>query len=384
VTARNADRLGRLGVWTWLDMLPAPQAADFARQLEAWGYSALWFPEAVGRDPFSIISYLAGGTERLVFATGIANVYARDAMTMRAIQQTVGELSGGRFVLGLGVSHAPMVAGLRGHAYGKPVTTMRDYLDRMEKATYVGPSPAEETPVVIAALRPKMLALAAERCAGAHPYNSTPEHTARARTILGAGPTLAPEQMVLHETDPTKARTVARQNLAVYLGLPNYQNNWKWLGFEDADFADGGSDRLIDAVVAWGTEDAIRARIQAHFDAGADHVCIQAFRADGEPGPDLELLAALAPTPAPAARSEPKRPARKKKPAARKKKPAARKKKPTARKKKPAARKKKPTVRTKKSTSRKKKPVARKKKPAARKKPGARKKAKRPARKRRK
>jgi probable F420-dependent oxidoreductase len=313
MTARNAERLGRLGVWTWLDMLPAPKAVELARQVEGWGYSALWFPEAVGRDPFSIISYLAAHTKQLVFATGIANIYARDAMTMRAIQQTVGELSGGRFVLGLGVSHAPMVAGLRGHAYGKPVATMRAYLEGMEKATYLGPNPTEETPVVIAALRPKMLALAAERCAGAHPYNVTPEHTARAREILGKGPTLAPEQMVLRETDPAKARAIARKNLAVYLGLPNYQNNWRWLGFDDADFANGGSDRLIDAVVAWGDERTIEARIQAHFEAGADHVCIQAFRPDGEPGPDLRLLEALAPRPA--AKSKAK-PAAKKKPAA--------------------------------------------------------------------
>src|SRR5690606_28821942 len=120
-------------------------------------YSALWLPEAVGRDPFSFISHLAAHTQRLVFATGIANIYARDAMTMRAIQQTVGELSGGRFVLGLGVSHAPLVAGLRGHAYGKPVATMRAYLEAMEKAMYVGPAPAEETPIVLAALRPRML-----------------------------------------------------------------------------------------------------------------------------------------------------------------------------------------------------------------------------------
>jgi probable F420-dependent oxidoreductase len=306
MTARNAERLGRLGVWTFFEMLPAPKAAQLAQQVEALGYSALWFPEAVGRDPFSLISYLAAQTKRLVFATGIANIYARDAVTMRAIQETVGELSGGRFVLGLGVSHAPMVAGLRGHAYGKPVATMRAYLEAMEKAPYFGPKPAEETPVVIAALRPNMLRLAAERCAGAHPYNVTPEHTARARELLGKGPTLATEQMVLRETDPAKARAIARKNLAVYLGLPNYMNNWRWLGFDDADFANGGSDRLIDAVVAWGDERAIEARIQAHFDAGADHVCIQPFRADGEPGPDLGLLEALAP-----------RPAAKKKPAAR-------------------------------------------------------------------
>ena len=297
MTARSAERLGRLGVWTFLELLPTPKAVEFVRQVEAWGYSSIWFPEAVGRDPFSFISYLAAHTERLVFATGIANIYARDAMSLRAIQQTVGELSGSRFVLGLGVSHAPMVAGMRGHTYGKPVATMRAYLEAMEKAPYMGPAPAEETPLVIAALRPNMLRLAAERCAGAHPYNVTPEHTARAREILGRGPTLAPEQMVLRESDPTKARAVARKNLGIYLTLPNYQNNWKWLGFDDADFAKGGSDRLIDAVVAWGDERAIRARIQAHFDAGADHVCIQAFRPDGEPGPDLGLLEALAPLP---------------------------------------------------------------------------------------
>jgi probable F420-dependent oxidoreductase len=298
MTARNAARLGRLGVWTFFDMLPATKAVELTQKIEAWGYSALWFPEAVGRDPFSIISHLAAHTKKLVFATGIANIYVRDAMGMRAIQQTVGELSGNRFVLGLGVSHAPMVAGLRGHAYGKPVTTMRAYLDAIEKATYLGPAPSEETPIVIAALRPNMLKLAAERCAGAHPYNVTPEHTVRAREILGKGPTLAPEQMVLRETEPSKARAIARKNLTIYLTLPNYQNGWRWLGFDDADFASGGSDRLIDAIVAWGDEKAITARIQAHFDAGADHVCIQTFRPDGEAGPDLRLLEALAPRPA--------------------------------------------------------------------------------------
>jgi len=162
---------------------------------------------------------------------------------------------------------------------------MRGYLDAMEKAVYTGPKPAEETPIVIAALRPKMLALAAERTAGAHPYNVTPEHTARARKILGSGPTLAPEQMVLLETSPSKAREVARKNLAIYLTLPNYANNWRWLGFGDADFASGGSDRLIDAIVAWGDEKAIAARVKAHFDAGADHVCIQVVDAVNDTPP---------------------------------------------------------------------------------------------------
>jgi probable F420-dependent oxidoreductase len=165
----------------------------------------------------------------------------------------------------------------------------------MKKALYRAPGPREETPILIAALRRNMLRLAAEHASGAHPYLVTPEHTARARQVLGRGPLLAPEQMVLLETDAARARGVARNNLRIYLGLPNYQNNLRELGFDDADFKDGGSERLVDALVAWGDEKAIRARIQAHHDAGADHVCIQPFRADGAPGPDLALLERLAP-----------------------------------------------------------------------------------------
>lgn len=286
---------GRLGVWTWIDTMGAKEVADFAVRIEELGYSMLWVPEAVGRDPFSILGYLAARTSKLVLGTGIANIYARDPMTMRAIQHTLAEASGGRFVLGLGVSHAPMVAGIRGHEYGKPVTTMRNYLDAMEKALYMGPKAAEEAPIVLAALRPNMLRLSAERTAGAHPYFVSPEHTARAREILGEGPILAPEQKVLLETDASRAREIARANMKTYLGLPNYQNSLRWLGFGDEDLADGGSDRLVDAIVAWGDEKAIAERIQAHRDAGADHVCIQPLRADGVPGPDLRILEALAP-----------------------------------------------------------------------------------------
>ena len=286
--------LGRLGVWTFLDALP-PEAAEFARKIEGWGYSALWIPEAVGADPFVTHTWLAAHTDRIVLATGIANIYARDAMTMRAARDALGAVSGGRFLLGIGVSHAPMVTAIRGHEYGKPVATMRAYLEAMEKAPFVGPAPKEEAPIVLAALRPKMLGLAAKRARGAHPYFVPPEHTARAREILGPGPWLCPEQMVLLETDPSKAREVARKNSQIYLGLPNYQNNLKWLGYDDSDFENGGSDRLIDAIVAWGDEKAIAARIQAHRDAGADHVCIQALRPDGAMGPDLRILEALAP-----------------------------------------------------------------------------------------
>jgi probable F420-dependent oxidoreductase len=172
-------------VWTWLDSLSAAEAADFAARIEELGYSMLWVPEAVGRDPFAMLGYLAARTSKLVLATGIANIYARDPMTMRAIQHTLAEASGGRFVLGLGVSHAPMVTGIRGHEYGKPVTTMRNYLDSMEKALYLGPKADQEAPIVIAALRQNMLRLAAEKASGAHPYFVPPEHTARAREILG-------------------------------------------------------------------------------------------------------------------------------------------------------------------------------------------------------
>jgi probable F420-dependent oxidoreductase len=288
--------LGKLGVWNWLDAMSGPEAAEFAHKLEGWGYSALWVPEAVGRDPFATLGYLAGKTEKLILATGIANIYARDPMTMHAIHKTVADLGDGRFILGLGVSHAHLVSKVRGHEYGKPVSTMRSYLESMEGALYQGRQPKQEAPVVLAALRPRMLALSGEKTRGAHPYFVPPEHTARAREILGQGPWLCPEQMVLLETDPTKARDLARKHMAMYLGLPNYQNNLKWLGFEDADFQDGGSDRVVDAIMAWGDEKAIQERIQAHWDAGADHVCIQPFRPDGERAPDLRLLEALAPS----------------------------------------------------------------------------------------
>jgi probable F420-dependent oxidoreductase len=291
----EVDRLGRLGVWSWLDALSVDETKAFAQRIEAWGYRALWIPEAIGREPFALLAFLASSTTRLVLATGIANIYARDALSMRAAQLTLAELSQGRFLLGLGVSHAPMVQGLRGHSYGKPVAAMRDYVDAMERAPYVGPQPPEAPPLVLAALRRRMLELAAERARGAHPYLVPPEHTARAREILGKGAWLCPEQMVLLETDAAKARGIARQNLRIYLGLPNYQANLRWLGFSDADFQDGGSDRLVDAIVAWGDEKAIAARIRAHHDAGADHVCIQPFRPDGKPGPDLRILEALAP-----------------------------------------------------------------------------------------
>lgn len=287
--------LGKLGVWSFVDNYTAEETLAFAKKVEAWGYSALWLPEAVGRDPFSLIGYLTAHTKQLIFATGIANIYARDAMSLNAIRKTLSELAPNRFILGLGVSHAPLVSDLRGHDYKKPVTTMRNYLAAMDSALYMAPEPAELAPILIGALRTNMLKLAAEKTRGAHPYFVTPEHTAKARVTLGPDALLCPEQMVMLETDAVTARRVARQQMDTYLGLPNYRNNLLELGFDEVDFADGGSDRLVDAIVAWGDEKAIRARLQAHWDAGADHVCVQALRSDGELGPDLRLLELLAP-----------------------------------------------------------------------------------------
>jgi probable F420-dependent oxidoreductase len=181
----------------------------------------------------------------------------------------------GRFVLGLGVSHQPMVEGLRGQTYERPLAAMREYLERMDAAMYVAAEPAEPPRRVLAALGPKMLTLAAERTDGAHPYNVPPEHTAGAREILGPEKLLAPEQAVLLETDPTEARRIGRSHVAIYRDLPNYMNNLRRFGITDDDIADGGSDRLVDMLVAWGDVDAIRARVQAHLDAGADHVAVQ-------------------------------------------------------------------------------------------------------------
>jgi probable F420-dependent oxidoreductase len=289
-------KLAKLGVWAGMDAFTAQEAAAFAKRVEAWGYGALWIPEAMGRNSFAHAAWLLANTTSLVIATGIANIYARDWVAAASAQNALNEQSGGRFLLGLGVSHIPLVEGFRGQHYDRPVETMRAYLKGMKKSFYGAPPPPEPPQTVIAALGPKMLALAREEADGAHPYNITPEHTASARKMLGPGKLLCPEQMILAEADPAKARARARAHLAIYLSLPNYVNNWKRLGFIEADFANGGSDRLVDGTVAWGSDEAIRARLKAHWDAGADHVCIQALGgAARPPKPDEELLKRFAP-----------------------------------------------------------------------------------------
>ena len=284
--AQKSIQLGAFGVWTFqLDALPAARMQETVAELEEIGYGAVWFGEALGREALSKAALLLAGTERVVIATGIANIYARDPVTMAAAQKTLAEAYPSRFLLGLGVSHIPLVERVRGHRYDKPVPTMRAYLDAMDQAPYQAVPPPSKPPRVLAALGPLMLKLAAERTDGAHPYNTTPKHTAQARELLGPDPYLCPEQAVILEKDPAKARAIARKFLEIYLGLPNYTNNWLRLGFQETDLANGGSDRLIDAVVSWGDLKTVVSRIQEHHAAGADHVCIQVLTDDSKTFP---------------------------------------------------------------------------------------------------
>ncbi len=286
--------IGRLGVWSILDGMTAGETSAFARKVEGLGYSAMWIAEAVGREPFAHAGYLAAHTQRLIIATGIANIWARDPMTMIAGARTLAELSGGRFVLGIGVSHEPLVR-IRGREFVKPYSYMREYLPRMKSALYMAAKPKAEPPIVIAALHPRMLALAAQQTRGTHTYFVPPEHTARARAMIGPDAWICAAQAVLLQTDPRQARDVAREYMKTYIRLPNYANMLKALGFTDADLADGGSDRLVDAVVAWGDEEQIRQRIAAHHQAGATHVCILPLRNDKRPQPDESTIELLAP-----------------------------------------------------------------------------------------
>ncbi len=226
--------LGRVGIWTGnLDAQPIGQVPEIAAELESLGYDALWLPEVAGRDPFVNAALVLGGTERLIVATGIATIYSRDPIAMASVWKTLTDAFPDRFILGLGVSHQPAVEGIRKHEYGPPLTAMREYLDGMDVAPYFAKPPKAEPVRALAALGPKMLALAAERAIGAHPYFVPVEHTAIARETMGQDAWLMPEQMAVLETDATKAREIARGTMAIYLTLPNYVNNLRRLGWTD-------------------------------------------------------------------------------------------------------------------------------------------------------
>ncbi len=284
--------LGRLGIWYPMDRLDGGQIRTFLGMIERLGYDTLWYPESRGYESLSLAGFMLANSTKLKVGSSIASTYARDAFTAQRGLLTLSGLYGKRFILGLGVSHAPMVEKLRGHEYQKPVPAMRAYLDALvqrEKGT-------EEWPVAIAALGPLMLKLAAERTRGALPYNTTPAHTAMARKVLGPDKWLVAEQKVTLETDAAKARALGRKELERYLALDNYRNNWLRLGFTEQDLSNGGSDRFIDAMVLWGDAEKVKAGLRAHLDAGATQVCIQPVHAEGDFAARDRMLAALADT----------------------------------------------------------------------------------------
>lgn len=286
---------GSLGVWFSTNGLDSTQLVELAQGVERLGYSHLWYPESLAYECLSLGGFLLSRTDSLVLATGIANIYGRDPMAAAQGHDGLNALSGGRFLLGLGVSHIPLVKDRRGHDYGKPVSTMRAYVEAIAEAQVEPRLRMAERNIVLAALGPKMLKLSAETTRGALPYNVTPEHTAMARETLGPDAWLCVEQKICLTTSEADARAVAAQQLTRYMPLPNYRNNWLRQGFNEADLEGSGSPRFLDAMVAWGDEAAVRRRLDEHFQAGATHVCIQPFDPTGAPTPDWRALEAFGP-----------------------------------------------------------------------------------------
>jgi probable F420-dependent oxidoreductase len=269
--------LGRVGIWTAsLDAMPPAAAGQIAAELEAQGWGALWSGEAYGREAFTQAGLLLAATRRMRVATGIANIWARDAVAANAASRTLAAAYGRRFVLGLGVSHRPLVERVRGGSYAKPVSAMRDYLTAMAGATFYAAEAGEPgPPVLVAALGPRMLQVSRELADGSHPYLVTPAQTAAVRTALGPDKIVAVEMGAVLTSDRETALRRAHAHLEIYTGLPNYRNNWLRGGFDETDLIRGGSDRLAEALIAWGDEAAILRRVREHLDAGADHVCVQ-------------------------------------------------------------------------------------------------------------
>jgi probable F420-dependent oxidoreductase len=283
-----------LGVFAFLDSLDGDRNVEFARAVERLGYSALWIVEASGRNSLTHAAWLLARTDTLIVGTGVASIWARAASSMAAGARTSAELSRGRFILGIGTNNQ-ISAAMRGLPYDRPVTYMREYLRAMKSAAYHAPAPPEEIPVLLAANNPKMLRLAGTDAHGSLTYFNPPEHTARAREIIGSARWLCAEQAVMLETNAATARAASRAYIKLYLKIPAYLKKLRALGFGDDDFAGGGSDRLVDAIVAWGNEAVLRDRIDAHYEAGATHVCILPLGVTGGVSPDLRVLQALAP-----------------------------------------------------------------------------------------
>ena len=284
-----------LGIWCSTNTLDADGLMATVEGVERRGYQTLWYPESLSYECFAMGGYLLSRTSSLQVASGIANIYARDAVTSAQGHDSLNRMYGERFLLGLGVSHVPLVEGARGHVYTKPVATMRAYLSAMAQANIDPTIRNQDRDVVLAALGPKMLSLSAEMTKGSLPYCVTPEHTAEAREIMGAESWLCVEQKVCITPDEDTARWIARQQMARYMALDNYRKNWFRLGFTEDEVTGDGAARFLDAMVVWGGENRIRDVIEAHKRAGADQVVLQMFRPDGGPGVDPRALDAFAP-----------------------------------------------------------------------------------------
>jgi probable F420-dependent oxidoreductase len=282
-------QLGRIGIWSGQFWGERTEVVEAAAELEELGFGTLWFPNRP--SAFELARGLLDATRRVVVASGIVSIWTHTARDAAAAHHAITEAHPDRFLLGLGVSHPHLVDREEPGRYSRPVAKMREYLDELDAA----PTPVPTSERVLAALGPRMLALARDRSAGAHPYLVTADHTRRAREALGPERLLAVEQAVALESDPARARGIAREHLSRYLTAPNYANNWFRLGFTPDDVADGGSDRLVDALVAWGSLDVILDRIAQHHQAGADHVCIQVVTAtpQGMPREEWRTLAAV-------------------------------------------------------------------------------------------
>lgn len=283
------------GVWLAPEALTAGELVALARSIEGMGYTTLWVGETFGRDPFAQLALIGASTSTLRLATGIANIYHRHPGVMLMGANTVAEATGGRMVLGLGVSSPAIVNKVRGIDYDKPLAFLRTYLDAMDEAMYTAEPPPAPVPRVLAALGPRMLELAAERTAGAHPYNVTPEHTAMAREVMGPDAGLFVEQKVMLTDDAARARETGAKVLKFYSRAPGYRNAWLRMGFTDDDI-DGLSDKLVDGLIAWGDLDAIEARLREHEEAGATHLCVHPLDPMlGQGAVDPAVLEALAP-----------------------------------------------------------------------------------------
>jgi len=285
--------IGKISLFTFMDGMSAPESAAFCRKVERLGYRMFWYPEAWGREPFAHAGYLMAKTDSLILATGIANIWVRDPMTMVAAAKTVAEMAEERFVLGIGVSHKSLVNDVRGLDYSKPLSYMREYIAKMKASLYRAVPPKSEPPLVIAANNPKMLKLASQEARGTQTYLVTPEHTKRAREVLGKDAWVCVGQTTILERDPKIARAAARKHLEFYANQANYIRSFRAQGFSDEDISTV-SDRLIDSLIAWGDETRIRNYFDAHMAAGASQICLMPVKPDGTQ-PDERAIEAFAP-----------------------------------------------------------------------------------------